>query len=116
MRNFWSHSYTEAKPVLASKFDWPLWWPCDLGLTKNQMYISKDPHMQNFRSFGSLWAELQLHPSSRKSGLCCPPLSNIIVVVVKIVLKTFTFQMVLILEIVMGIQGMAPIVPQLFVR
>ena len=43
---------TEAKPVLAPKCDWPLLWPCELGLSKNQMYIPKDPYIQILTFFG----------------------------------------------------------------
>ena len=67
---------TEDKPVLASKCDWPLYRSYDLDWNKNQMYLPKDPHMQNFRSFGPLGAELQTpfcHQDIQKTGLCCPP-------------------------------------------
>ena len=53
---------TEAKPVLASKCDWPLYMSYDLDLNKNQMYLPKDPHMQNFKLIGPLGADLQTPP------------------------------------------------------
>ena len=53
---------TEAKPIPASKCDWPLYRSYDLDLNRNQMHLPKDPHMQNFRSIGPLGAELQTPP------------------------------------------------------
>ena len=38
-----------------------LYRPYDLGLDKNQMYLIKDPYIQNFMSFAPLGAMLQ-HP------------------------------------------------------
>ena len=56
------HISTEAKPFLAPKCHWPLNMSYDLDLNKNQMYLPKDPHMQNFKLIGPLGAELQTPP------------------------------------------------------
>ena len=64
------HISTEAKPFLAPKCHWPLNMSYDLDLNKNQMYLPKDPHMQNFKLIGPLGADLQT-PPVQWTGLCC---------------------------------------------
>ena len=54
---------------------WPLLKTCDLGTDKNQNKRAKDPHIQNFMSFGPLGAELQ-HPSQWNLLTLLPPFVN----------------------------------------